>query len=227
MPHRLREQLLMQQVPMRRTAGLKSVLFPAPFALALLLAGERPAQAVVTFNIFEESGNVYLETSGSLNLPAPSTTGQACDLTTAPHGGLASLPGIVLVICVGNSIAGNSNGFPLVAPSPYPSTIPFSAYADASSGLPLLLFSNGPYANAFFIDPSYINGTPITSSSTFLNKTLGLTTPGPIGTWTIDGTTETIDVVLGKPVPGPLPILGAGAAYSWSRRLRRRISAKI
>jgi hypothetical protein len=25
-------------------------------------------------------------------------------------------------------------------------------------------------------------------------------------------------------VPGPLPILGAGAAFGWTRRLRRRIS---
>ena len=27
-----------------------------------------------------------------------------------------------------------------------------------------------------------------------------------------------------EPVPGPLPLLGAGAAFGWSRRLRRRIS---
>jgi hypothetical protein len=28
-------------------------------------------------------------------------------------------------------------------------------------------------------------------------------------------------------VPGPLPILGAGAAFSWSRRLRKRISQRV
>ena len=28
-----------------------------------------------------------------------------------------------------------------------------------------------------------------------------------------------------SPVPGPLPVLGAGAALAWSRKLRRRISA--
>jgi hypothetical protein len=28
-----------------------------------------------------------------------------------------------------------------------------------------------------------------------------------------------------NPVPGPLPLLGAGAAFSWSRRLRRRLRA--
>jgi uncharacterized repeat protein (TIGR03803 family) len=28
-----------------------------------------------------------------------------------------------------------------------------------------------------------------------------------------------------NPVPGPLPLMGAGAAFGWSRRLRRRIQA--
>jgi hypothetical protein len=30
-----------------------------------------------------------------------------------------------------------------------------------------------------------------------------------------------------NPVPGPLPLFGAAAAYSWSRQLRRRIAAKV
>jgi MYXO-CTERM domain-containing protein len=40
-------------------------------------------------------------------------------------------------------------------------------------------------------------------------------------------------VILGAPtppgatVPGPLPLLGAGAAFGWSRRLRKRIAAPL
>jgi MYXO-CTERM domain-containing protein len=40
-------------------------------------------------------------------------------------------------------------------------------------------------------------------------------------------------VVLGPPspsgttVPGPLPLLGAGAAFGWSRRLRKRITTPL
>lgn len=79
----------------------------------------------------------------------------------------------------------------------------------------------------FSIDPLYTNNTPILSKSTFLNTSFGFTTPGLIGTWRIRGTSETIDLVVGKPVPGPLPLFGAAAAYSWSRRLRRRIAAKV
>jgi hypothetical protein len=31
----------------------------------------------------------------------------------------------------------------------------------------------------------------------------------------------------GEPVPGPLPLLGAGAAFGWSRRLRRRLPVSL
>jgi hypothetical protein len=42
-------------------------------------------------------------------------------------------------------------------------------------------------------------------------------TAGKLGSLTIDSFNIT------EPVPAPLPLLGAGAAFSWSRRLRRRI----
>jgi len=87
--------------------------------------------------------------------------------------------------------------------------------------------------NQFDIDPTYVSNTPIVSSATFNGRTLaglGFTTTGLIGTWTLNGTSETIDVVIGAPsaaVPGPLPLLGAGAAFGWSRRLRKRIAAPL
>ena len=34
-----------------------------------------------------------------------------------------------------------------------------------------------------------------------------------------------IQVTAASPVPGPLPILGVGAAFGWSRKIRRRIKA--
>ena len=88
----------------------------------------------------------------------------------------------------------------------------------------------------FVIESTYASGTPIVSSATFNGTTLaglGFTTTGLIGTWTLDGTSETIQVILGAPtqpgapVPGPLPLLGASAAFSWSRRLRKRVAAPL
>ena len=64
------------------------------------------------------------------------------------------------------------------------------------------------------------------SSATFNNTTLkglGFTTTRLIGTWTLENGGDQIQVVLTE-VPGPLPLLGVGAAFGFSRRLRRRIS---
>ena len=74
------------------------------------------------------------------------------------------------------------------------------------------------------MDPSYVSGTPIVSNAIFVGKTLadiGLTpSSGNLGTWTLTGSGDTISVNV---VPGPLPVLGAGAAFGFSRKLRRRI----
>jgi hypothetical protein len=101
-------------------------------------------------------------------------------------------------------------------------------------GDPAPLGLGAPY---FGIAPGYVSGTPIISSSVFIGKTLyndpsnglGFTpgTTGLIGTWTITGTGEAIYACLGPdscvPAPAPLPVLGAIAAFGWSRRLRRRV----
>ena len=43
----------------------------------------------------------------------------------------------------------------------------------------------------------------------------------------VDGHISTSSLKPANPVPGPLPLFGAAAAFSWSRRLRRRIPGKI
>jgi len=79
------------------------------------------------------------------------------------------------------------------------------------------------------------------SEAVFNGKSLadfGITTSGLLGTWTLqpaDGSdpytaNDTINLIAGPPsaaVPGPLPLLGAGAAFGWSRRLRKRIAAPL
>ena len=192
----------------------RSILPALPAALALVAAGSwQPAQALLTYNIFETSGgDVVVETSGSLNLGA-STGAVSCT-----SGFIISSAAI---ICTGPGQT--SPVYALSGPSSFNGTV-FNLSASANSGITTLLNGN---SNSFGIDAGYTSGTPIVSSATISNTTLaglGFTTTGLIGTWTLNDGGDQIRVVLTE-VPGPLPLLGAGAAFGFSRRLRRRISA--
>jgi hypothetical protein len=88
----------------------------------------------------------------------------------------------------------------------------------------------------FVIDSAYVDGSPIVSGATYVGKSLsdlGLNSAsGNLGTWTLVGTSETISINVTSPtpptpsVPGPLPLLGAGAAFGFSRQLRNRIKSR-
>jgi hypothetical protein len=77
------------------------------------------------------------------------------------------------------------------------------------------------------MDSGYVSGSSVVSSATFSGKTLaglGLTpTSGTIGTWTLAGTGDIVNLRVDNPVPGPLPLVGVGAAFGFSRHLRQRI----
>jgi hypothetical protein len=179
----------------------------------VLAVDASPAKAALTYNIYESLGNLVVETSGSLNL-TPTSPDTLCGF----DGGLVS---DVAAICTGTGVAGRL--YAISGPSSFPGTADIYP-ASSVSGIFTSLF--GAFS-AFIIDPAYIFGTPIISSAIFNGTTLaniGLTpTSGLLGTWTINGTSETINVKVGNPVPGPLPVLGAGAAFGFSRRLRQRI----
>jgi len=197
--------------------------FLAPLALVTLIAAERPAEAVLTYYIYEPAGtgNVVIETLGSLNLPAGPGTADC-----APAFGGVVSPGAI--ICTGPTAQLNVHAL-ISGPSSFIG--PGFVVADSASGIATALIGFGP---AFGIDLTYTGG-PIISSSTFGMSTLaglGFTTTGLLGTWTLDGTGDTIEVRVAAPpapptsaTPGPLPILGAAAAFGSVRKLRRLSSA--
>ena len=194
-------------------------LLAAPAAL-LLLQGQ--AKAVLTYNIFESGGNVVVQTSGSLNLSGTTQT------PTANCGRNGALISVLAFICTGPDASGT--GYVITGPTSFIGGNVVAPIADSASGITTLL----PGGNEIRIDSSYISNSAIISSATFNSKTLssiGFTqSTGLIGTWTLNGSGDTIQVVLGTPganVPGPLPLLGAGTAFGWSRRLRKRISTPL
>jgi hypothetical protein len=192
-------------------------LLAAPVALSLLALAQ-PARAILTYNIYETGGNVVVQASGSLNLTgATSTSPTSCN----NDGGILST---AAAICTGFDTA-SASAFLISGPTTFDGSV--SAYpASSVAGIFTAFTGQGGY---FEIDPAYTSGSPIVSSATFngtslagLGFTPGLS--GLIGTWTLDGTSESIQVRLTPySAPGPLPLLGAGAAFSWSRRLRRRV----
>jgi hypothetical protein len=194
---------------------------------AALLLTQGEAKALLTYYISEKAGNVEVQAVGSLLLPNSFSTSECA---IAPGGLIDSS---IAVICTGADRT--MNLYLHQGPTSFNGTVSISP-ADSVSGIPTAL-SGTSGLPIFAIDPGYTPGTPISSTATFNSTTLaglGFTTTGLLGTWTLqpkDGSdpytaNDTIQVVIGAPppasVPGPLPLLGAGAAFGWARRLRKR-----
>jgi hypothetical protein len=197
-----------------------SPLLAAP---AALLLSQGQAKAVLTYNIFESAGNVVVQTNGSIDLtgavPVMGTSG-GCNTNGAVFS-------IFALICTGNDTT--MDYYDISGPQSFNG----SAFSNTSSSVSgISTFLQGFVPGFLGIDQAYASATPIVSSATFNGQTLasiGFTTTGLIGTWTLDGTSESIQVFLGPPaaVPGPLPLVGAAAAFGVSRRLRKRVAAPL
>lgn len=180
-------------------------------ALTILAATALPAEAILNYNIYETNLGVTVETEGSLVLPEP-INGFAIWCT---GGALESLPA---TICTGPQ----NTYFPAYAITGPTSIAGIAALYPSPdvSGISTILTSSYMVLG---MDPKYVEGTPIVSSVFFKTKTLAelrLPSSGHLGTWILTGTGDTIHMQV---VPGPLPLLGAGAAFASSRRLRRRL----
>ncbi len=202
-------------------------LSPLLVAPAALLLSQGQAKAVLTYNIFESGGDVVVQTSGSLNLPLTSIGSADC----GTDGGLLSF---FAVICTGPQ--GNLALYGITGSPSFNGSVLNGGGSSVSATSTYLVGGSNPLLIpvGFSISFGYISGSPIVSTSTFTGQTLsslGFTiNSGLLGSWTLDGTGDTIQAFLGPPaaaVPGPLPLLGAGAAFGWSRKLRKRIAAPL
>jgi hypothetical protein len=175
-----------------------------------------PAQAALRYKIYENAqGNLTIQTEGSLTVPTSSYPGYCS------QSGAISFATSLPFVCTGTNPGANIPGYPISGPSSFSSGSGSFSPATSVSGLTTAIF---PSLSQFVMDSSYVSGAPIASDAIFVGKTLanfGLTpSSGNLGVWTVVGTGDTIRVDV---VPGPLPVLGAGAAFGFSRKLRRRI----
>ena len=174
--------------------------------------------AAVVVTASEVGGNVVFSSGGTLNLADLNPVDQACFSTLFVNPSFGVYQGGGSQSCENATVYG-----PITGPSNF--GVGSFAFANNTSGnfAGINLFTGG-----VVVPNNYISGSSIFSTSTYLTKTfqsLGLT-PG-VYEWTW-GTTnaDSYKLIIGQQadVPGPLPLLGAGAAFGWSRRLRKRIA---
>lgn len=197
---------------------------------ALLLLSQGRAEAILNYYIFEDAGTLKIQTKGSLNLDGLSS--QDANQCVGTPGGAFS-PGTA--ICSGVEPVGTANlyrKYSITNVSPF--TAGTASLSPASSTFGIANWVDN--ANSTFSIYNYTSGTEIASYAIFSGSNLasiGLSTSsGTIGSWYLgndpNDVTRQINVIVGAPpadpAPAPLPLLGAAGAFSWSRRLRRRIS---
>jgi hypothetical protein len=214
-------------------------LLPLLVAPAALLLSQGQAKAILTINIFDDGPNLKITVQGLLaQLPSPTNTGITCMVTaaltgeffpasyrssicTGPDSGYSIYPIISATTGFGGtgSLSGDIN--------PAGSSVSGSAFFFASSAYQYSTL----YQSSIGLDPMYSAGSPFFSSATFNDQSLasqGFTATGLVGTWNLVGTSESINIYIGATAtPGPLPLFGAGAAFGWSRRLRKRIATPL
>ncbi len=216
-----------------------SLLFAAP---AALLLGQGQAKAGLDVRIFNDGPNLTVKVTGSLaslgtNSGAPvsdcfgngSLEGQfdPADPSSLCTG--INSPGSYYSVTGPAGWGGNGN-------TPYAGLssvqgFNFQLYPSSYNTGTSSVSNFDIYKQTYTIDTAYVLGADFFSSATFSGRSLaseGFMVNGLVGTWTINGTSESINVYVGAAsVPGPLPLLGVGAAFGWSRRLRKRTSAPL
>jgi len=195
-------------------------LMAAAMGASIALAPSDAKAVVINFNIQGSPvGN------NSINNPTNTilTVGAGTTITSAtPPEYLAPLQaaiaGFAGTFTTGANIFGNAPTSISFAPDPY--TTPGGAsinFADSvqTTGYNSLFQATGVVGWAFTVSGGSVPaGTTGTWDLSFLNQGAGAFS------WTGGGTLNVPDTN----VPGPLPLLGAGAAFGWTRRLRKRLA---
>jgi len=201
---------------------------------AVLLLSQGRAEAILTYYIFEDAGNLKIQTKGSLNLTGL-TSQLANECVGSPGGGFA----VGAAICSGIEPVDDANlnrQYTITKVTDFTAGTGNLSPATSTFGIANWV-NNNSNPNTFSIY-NYTSGAEIASYAIFSGSNLtsvGLNSiiPGTtIGSWYLGGsdndTTRQINVIVGAPpadpAPAPLPLLGATGAFGWSRRLRRRIS---
>jgi hypothetical protein len=198
---------------------MKAIPLTLAVGLALTLASPPPQAQALTITMLEVGDDVVMSGSGSLNLTA--LNGPIADFGSTPFVYpsfssflLGSLGGI-------DAYSGD-----ITFPTDFgPGTAGVLGDGSGEQFGPVQVFGFG---QEIWVPTGYQSGAPLNASAIFEGETLASLGVNPgIYVWSWGSGVDSDDLTLHvehtiPPVPGPLPLLGAGAAFSWSRRLRKR-----
>ena len=221
---------------------IRNICAGLALSFPLTITWSQPAQAVLIFNFYESGSDLVIMGTGTLYLP---TIGRVDETGGTVFGSCEGTSTLALDIgfCIGEDSlleVFDITGPTTLAAGLNPANIsaPFgSSYASS------LLWNTGTGSGVFAIDRAYrgsrFDRPFIGTRSTFSGITLaslGLPASGTLGTWTLINSFDPSyigDTIIVKvnasssdspaSVPGPLPLLGLGAAFGISRKLRKRI----
>jgi len=196
--------------------------------LAIFMPGQADAAIMCTFGTLGScSGTVGKLTFSNFQATGSYSAGDSIGITLSPTSGVYVIANNYQTPTSPNSLTGNGSlSFDISAVSGY-AFAKATANADTlNQGTPLFTFTSaltGLSSNLVSTEgtagPNTFN-TGVTSTSATISWAQGNTTN--------EAYASSLRLTTNPPsieVPGPLPILGAGAMFGFSRRLRRRVSS--
>lgn len=208
------------------TRSTRLATFVGISTATILAAQVGHAAMVVTAS--EAGGNVVFSGGGTLNLadlnpilPAPSANNGFLNPSLGVYQGGGSAPQGITAAIIHGPVTGPTNF------GPGPGSI--FAIADSVSGD---FGGINKVVGGVIVSANYTSGSSIFGTATYLGQTLqslGLTPGVYEWTWGTANADSYKLTIISQPaaVPGPLPLVGAGAAFGLSRRLRKRISTRL
>ena len=194
-------------------------LMAAAVGASIALAPSDAKAVVINFNIQGSpvgNNSINNPTNTILNVGAGTTitSSNPPEYLALLQAGMAGFAG---TFTTGGDIFGSAPTSISFAPDPY--TTPGGASIDfgpaTTTGYNSLFQATGVVGWAFTVSGGSVPaGTTGSWDLSFLNQGAGAFS------WTGTGTLNVPDTN----VPGPLPLLGAGAAFGWTRRLRKRLA---
>lgn len=196
---------------------------------ACCLLAPRPAEALLLFTVQQDGADVVVrgKSIGAVNVGTLGTSVGNVDNLIQIDGVLGQLGtgrGKAFPADTTPANIVNLIGYSVMGPDSFAAPDGGFAFGNSSDSAAQSIYLDA-FNGVLYLPSAYAGDYAIDSTTVFSGVTLqdlGLSRGTYDWTWGSSQLSETFRLEI-DPVPAPLPLLGAGAAFCWSRRLRRRL----